>query len=263
MSEKTKCCVIIPMYGKAEYTRKCVEMTRLNAGIPVDIVVVDDGSPEPYVDSSIQVIRLDKNSGYTNAVNQGIIWCNNRYEYVCLLNNDTEPKKDFLKIMVELADSDETIGIVSPARIENRSGIFFVELEQLDILRGFHRTILLKDLKEELIDCKAVAGNCYLIPTRVIAEIGLLDKSMTTFCTDTDYGFRVILAGYRIVITTKSLIRHHRSITIKEHNLDADSDMKKFLEKYSGYSLAKLLSSMPLDSEQKTYGKLVFEIEKR
>ena len=256
----SKVLVIIPMHGKEEYTNKCVELCYQYAGMDIDILVVDDGSPKEFHSSAVNVIRIDKNQGYTNAVNEGIIWSGYVYDYVCLLNNDSEPDQYFIKTMVEVAESDPSIGIVSPARIENRSGIMTAELDQIDILRGFHNTLLAKDLKDEVIDCKAVAGACYLIPTRVIREVGLLDKTMPMFCTDTDYGFRVLLAGYRIVVATKARIFHHRSVTVKSMNLDADKDMQMFLKKYSGYNMAKIFSEMPLDSAQGTYGQMKFEI---
>lgn len=258
-----KVLIIIPMYGQASYTHKCIRHCYENAGMEIDILVVDDGSPEPFKHNIANVIRIEKNQGYTNAVNEGIIWANGCYDYICLLNNDTEPGENFIKNMVEVAESDKSIGIVSPARIENRSGILIAELDQIDILRGYHNTILMKDLKDEVIDCKAVAGACYLIPSRVLTEVGLLDKTMPMFCTDTDYGFRVILAGYRIVVATKARIFHHHSVTVKACGIDADKDMKKFLEKYSGFNMNKIFSQMPLDMAQGTYGQLNFNVVKK
>lgn len=254
------CCVIIPMHGKEEYTRRCIDLCKERAGIEIDIVVIDDASPTPFIHGDTFVIRNCERRGYTESVNTGIIWSIRDYQYVLLLNNDTEPEQDFIKKMVEVADSDKSIGIVSPARIENRSGIMFAELDQIDILRGFHNTVLLKDLKDELIYCNAVAAACYLIPTSIITEIGLLDKTMSMFCTDTDYCFRVIMAGYKIVVATAAKIFHHRSVTVKSLNLDADPDMQKFLEKMAGYNMAKILKDVPLDMERGTYGRLTFEI---
>ena len=59
--------VVIPMFGKEEYTNKCVEAVTANYGTgdPIEILVVDDGSPTPYVNEKVNVIRLEENSGFT------------------------------------------------------------------------------------------------------------------------------------------------------------------------------------------------------
>ena len=83
-------CVISPMFGFGEVTRKCIDMTFQNAGVEVDILVVDDGSPEPFIvpeNSRFQALMLKNNSGFTTAVNQGILWCGDRYDYLHLLTN--------------------------------------------------------------------------------------------------------------------------------------------------------------------------------
>ena len=93
-----KILVIIPMYGEEEYTRKCIDFCIKHAGIVHDLLVVDDGSPIPFSDERIPTLRIDKNGGYTPAVNQGILYAQERmYEYVLLLNNDTEAEPNFLK----------------------------------------------------------------------------------------------------------------------------------------------------------------------
>src|SRR3990167_5670629 len=140
-----KICVLIPMYGKKELTEKCVEMTIENAGIEdYDILVVDDGSPEPFkykqeIDTKVRVavLRLSENSGFTNAVNQGILWCGDMYEYIHLLNNDTEPEKDFLKHLLDAMEENRVIGIASSSRLHKREdGSVYVENHGLDLVRG-------------------------------------------------------------------------------------------------------------------------------
>jgi len=68
-----------------------------------EYIIVDDCSTEPFThdDDRVEVLRLDKNTGYTNATNQGILHCGDRFKYIHLLNNDTEPRKDFIKILLE------------------------------------------------------------------------------------------------------------------------------------------------------------------
>lgn len=255
------------MYGKEEYTKKCIELTLKNAGVIVDILVVDDGSPKPfdYVDYTkghyLPPVRLDKNTGYTNATNQGILFAQGKnYEYVHLLNNDVEPEPDFIKHLLDEIEKDDSIAIASSTRLHKVTNGVEVELYGLDLLRGFQCVTRLEHLKNEVIQCNWVPTCSALIRMSVIRELGLLDKHMRTHSSDLDYCLRAKMAGYKIVIVTDSRVLHHHAVTTKEHNITPEHDQKVLLEKLAGLQYAQFMKAIPLDCESKTYGKLDFTI---
>ena len=268
-------CVIIPMYGQAEYTKTCVDLTIQNAGVPCDILVVDDGSPEPYVDSRVTVLRLDDNRGFTGAINAGILWAQERnYDYVHLLNNDTEPRAGFIAYLLE--EMAEDVAVASSVRLHPNPVMLYstpipaqgitceyeVELYGIDLIRGYQAVIRLAQLKNEVIECNWVPTCSSLIPMRVIRELGLFDKHMRTHSSDLDYCLRAKIAGYRILIVTDSRVVHFHEVTTKANGISPENDQRYLLEKLSGLHYAQFMAKIPLDAEQKTYGRIQFEVYK-
>lgn len=260
----SKICVIIPMYGKEDYTNRCVELTLQNAGVACEIVVVDDGSPVPYRhdDNRVFVHRLEQNSGFTNACNQGILWAQKRdYEYVHLLNNDTEPRKDFIKLLLEVLQTDPEVGIASSVRFNPQTdGGMLVELYGLDLIRGYQAVTLPKDLKEEIIQCNWVPTCSSLVRMSMIRYLGLLDKRMRTHSSDLDYCLRAKINGFNIVVVTASQVLHHHEVTTKAHGITPEKDQMVLLEKLAGFHYAQFMKKIPLDCEGKMYGKLDFTV---
>jgi len=264
-------CVIIPMYGKAEYTRKCIELCIKHAGIVHDILVVDDGSPDMFYYGNeedakcpVTVLRLRENSGYTNATNQGLIWAMNKgYQYAHLLNNDTEPKENFLKILLDAIEKRPEAGVMSSVRIMgDEQG--YVELFGVDLLRGYQAVTKVADLKAgEVIECNWVPVCSALIRMDMVQYLGLLNKKMKNHCSDLEYCLRARINGWKIFVATDSKVLHFHEVTTKELKIVPDNDQRVLLEILSGIYFAQFMKVMPLDSESKTFGQLNFEVIKK
>jgi GT2 family glycosyltransferase len=249
------------MYGQAEYTRKCIELTRLNAGIPeqdYDILVVDDGSQEYFTHSEALVLRLKENSGYTNAQNQGILWAGERYDYVHCLNNDTEPHPDFLKHLLDEMEKDESIAIASSVRIYPKDNL--VELYGLDLIRGYQCVTKPENLKDEVIECNWVPLCSALVRVDVIRELGILNKQMKNHSSDLEYCLRVKQAHYKIIVVTRSQVIHHHEVTTSANKITPEKDQRVLLEILAGLPYQQFMAKIPLDAEQGTYGRLTFEV---
>jgi len=258
----SRICVVIPMYGKEEYTKKCIDLTYQNAGTEIDVLVVDDGSPvefeQPYDSTKPFVtLRLAQNSGFTNATNQGILWAQKRdYDYVHCLNNDTEPEADFIKNQLEVMESDPKIGICGSVRKypDGRK-----ELCGADLIRG-HQYFSTPELPESPMDVNWLPICSSLIRMDMIREIGLLDKRFRTHCSDSDYCIHAKMRGWRVMLVPKSVVIHHLSVTTKSLGIEASDDQRLFIEKLAGLEYARLMNEMPLDCSTKQYGKLEFSV---
>ena len=256
-----KICAVIPMYGFGDMTKKCIDYTIKNAGVEHDILVVDDGSPEPFQDNRVFIKRLDKNLGFTGATNAGILWVlEGKYDYVLLLNNDTEPEPDFLKYLLETIEKDPEIGIAGSTRI-----IYDAHEEPLlehfgvDLISGY-QAYTKEDLDKEIVYVAWLPVCSALIPTEVIQYVGLLDRRMKTFCSDNDYCVRIQQLGYRIALVPKSKVKHFHMHTVKHMKLDGSQDQLVLLGKLACRLQTQLLETYPLDYEQNTWGKLDFTI---
>ena len=254
-------CVICPMHGFGDMTKKCIDYTLKNAGVELDILVVDDGSPDPFSDDRVSVLRLDKNVGFTGATNAGIMWALERkYEYVLFLNNDTEPEPDFAKLLLEALEKDPEIGIAGSARIiYGEKEQAFIENFGIDLVSGY-QAYTKEDLDKPIVYVAWLPICSALMSTETIRYVGLLDKRMRIYCSDNDYCIRAQQLGYRIALVPKSKIKHfhqHTTRFLKTWD-DATKDQKVLLEKLSCQLQIKLLDTYPLSWSDKSWGKLEF-----
>ena len=260
-----KICVIIPQYGFSDITKKCIFKTFLNAGVPVEILVVDDGSPEPFdkglLCGDIHVLRLKENSGFTNAVNQGILWCGDRYDYIHLLNNDTEPEPDFIKVLLDVMEANPVIGIASSSRTIERhddcGGGRFIENWGIDLVSGYQMCTEV-DIPDEIVYVEWVPLCSALLRMEMIRYIGLLDRRMKTHCSDNLYCIHANENGWNVALVPKSKVFHHQEMTTREHKRDPRADQAILINKISGGIYTELLKKLPLDFGTKTFGKIQF-----
>ena len=259
--------VIIPMYGKEDYTNRCIEhlTNHYGTGEPIEILVVDDGSETPYVNPKVNVLRLDTNSGFTNATNQGILWFGDRMDYLLLLNNDTEPHAGFLHELVEVAEADKSIGITASVRYHPTRPEHPYELCGSDLIRGYQHFTDKKTLDNapRAIDCNWIPLASGLLRMDMIRECGLLDKRYRNHCSDSNYCLEVKIRGWKVVLASQSIVTHHLSVTTTANKVRVEEDQKLFLERLANLDYQKIMSVMPLDGEAKTYGKLTFEVYKK
>jgi GT2 family glycosyltransferase len=106
--------IVILNWNGWEYTRNCLN-SLINSGFPPDQVFLVDNHSE---DGSYELIEthFTKINLTRNTINKGFAGGNNvgmelalihGFEYVLLLNNDTEPKADFLGYLVEEMESSK------------------------------------------------------------------------------------------------------------------------------------------------------------
>lgn len=261
----SKVCVIIPMYNHNEMTAKCVEATLANAGLGVDVLVVDDGSREPfrYEHNRVFVHRLDKNSGYTNATNQGILWCKDRYEYLHLQNNDIEPEPDYIKKLVDVMEADSAIGIASSARILPHHEPHNLELYGVDLIRGYQQMVS-PTIEDQVIHTVWVPLCSAIVRHELIRYIGILDRRMIMWASDNDYCIRCNFAGWNVSVVTGSRVVHRHNVTTGKPNEDGvRRDQLVLLSKIANEAYAELMKTLPLDMESKTYGSIEFKAYKK
>jgi len=192
-----------------------------------ELVVVDNGSTDGTTDISLDpkykiknsiLIKNKTNLGFAPANNQGLEKSNGKY--LLLLNNDTLVDEDFLNVMVEKMEKDISIGVLqpkirmmdTPSYLDN-AGSFFTRIGFLHHW-GFGK----KDGKEfdkerEVFSTK---GACMLIRKSVLEKTqSLFDNDFMSYFEETDFCWRVWLAGYRVIYFPKTEIKHKVGYTIK------------------------------------------------
>jgi GT2 family glycosyltransferase len=167
-------------------------------------------------------ILNENNYGYAGGMNIGIIFAKNclKADYLMLLNNDTAVNKDFLLEMLALLKHPkigEKIGIVGP-KVLNYYTNDIVPIDQYifplpfaSVFIKFFDNIAVTnkhyDTKKPLV-VNRLDGSCFIVKTKIIEEVGILNEDFFTYWEDTDFFARVKKHGYFIFLAPKSVIRH-------------------------------------------------------
>ena len=109
--------IIIPVYNQLDYTLQCLKAiaVNLNKSLPVEIILVNDCSTDSTDEvisclSAVNLINQPDNQGFISSCNRGASAAKGKYLY--FLNNDTEIKPNCIASLVEVLDTDETVGAV-------------------------------------------------------------------------------------------------------------------------------------------------------
>ena len=121
MKNFPKVFIIVLNYNGRDVIKRCLSSV-FKADYPnFEVIFVDNNSKDGSFEiakanfSRAVFIRNEENLGFATGCNVGIKFALERMaDYVLLLNMDTEVEKDFLSRLVEVAQSQDHIGLLSP-----------------------------------------------------------------------------------------------------------------------------------------------------
>ncbi|RKX93229.1 MAG: hypothetical protein DRP84_08800 [Spirochaetes bacterium] len=217
------CDIIIPVWNKKDITEKSIKSIIQNTYHSYKLIIIDNGSEEfteNYLQSlknnkglQLDLIRNEKNLGFTKAVNQGIK--KSKGEYVCVLNNDALPMDGWLTEMINVAESSSEIGLVNP-----RSNTLGHKPVKNELLKDYVER-LKNDNKGQWVEIGSAIGFCMLIKRAVIDKIGYLNEIYSPgYFDDTEYSLRAKRAGYKSVVAKGAYVYHKEHSTFKAKNLE-------------------------------------------
>jgi GT2 family glycosyltransferase len=165
----------------------------------------------------LTLILNDENFGFAEGCNAGVRFAmRNGTRYILLLNNDTVVDPEFLRELVEIAETDPAYGFIGPKvyyyDYEGRADVINSVGGCLIIKKGTTRQIGIGQIDQgqfnKPIELDYVEGSCLLIRAEVIRDIGLLDPAYFMYWEETDWCIRGRKAGYKAVYAPKSKIWH-------------------------------------------------------
>jgi GT2 family glycosyltransferase len=215
------CSVVIPSYNGRALLETCLASVErhLPAGLPVEVVVVDDGSTDDTPEwlarrhGWVCLVRRDTNGGFCAAANAGLAAA--RGEFVQLLNNDTEVTPGWLEAgLVPFADP--TVGSVAPlvlvrsdpTRVDSAGDTYaFVGWPSK---RG-HGEPAANWLDRSTSRVFGASGSSAFYRTSALRKVGGFDPSFGSYYEDVDLAFRLRWAGYQCVFAPQSRVLHEVS----------------------------------------------------
>ena len=216
MSNKAKVTVVIPNYNGLKFMDPCFKALDLQLCRDFDILVVDNGSTDGSVEwlkeHEIPSIFLEKNTGFSGAVNVGIKA--SKTPYVILLNNDTEPDCHYIGEMIKAIERSPEIFSVSSKMIQLYDHSKMDDAGDMYTLLGwaFQRGVGRPSTgyNRSCSVFSACAGAA-IYRREVFETIGYFDEMHFAYLEDLDIGYRARIYGYENRYEPKAAVLHYGS----------------------------------------------------
>jgi GT2 family glycosyltransferase len=213
--------IVIPVYGHHDHTFNCLRsLERFTALARVEIIVVDDASPEPAAQAlagveGVRFLRAAVNGGFIASCNLGAAAA--RGEFLVLLNNDIQVTEGWLGALLAVFDSRPDAGLVGArlvypdGRLQEAGGIVWRDGSAWNWGRGDDPE---KPPYRYLRAVDYCSGACLALRTRDWQALEGFDRAYApAYYEDTDLAFRVRRLGKRVYYQPEATIIHFEGIS--------------------------------------------------
>lgn len=211
--------IVIPNYNGNKYLKECLESIFNQQYKDYELIIIDNASTDGSYEwlrayRDVLFVCLDKNYGFSRAVNEGIRRA--KGEYVLLLNNDTKLCPNFLSEMEKAIKKDEKIFAVSSKMLR------YQEPEKIDDAGDEYNLLgwaykrgdgKVKSKYEKETRIFSACGGAALYRKSVFEEIGYFDEQFFAYMEDVDISYRANIYGYHNVYAPKAEVLHIGSAT--------------------------------------------------
>lgn len=218
--EKPLVSIIIVNYNGKRFLKECLS-TVLGSEYPnFEVIFVDNASIDNSLDfvsslyaknKCLKIIRNHTNLGFGPANNIGFKQA--KGDYIVFLNNDTSVEPEWLAILVEAMESDETIGLASPLFLNmdgqtiQTAGILKCDYITPSIWFEMNKDYF-KEAFPKVFDISSAMGAAMIAKRKFLKQIGVFDPKYFYYYDDDYLSFRTWIAGKRVVTVSGSKVRH-------------------------------------------------------
>jgi len=211
--------VVLTWNGRAD-TLECLPTVLAMPYPNMRVVLVDNASTDGTVPAvreafpGVEILVNKENLGFAGGTNTGVRYALERQaDYVFLLNNDVTVAEDTLGYLIQVAESEPDVGVLTP-RI-----YYYYDHSRLWSVGGRKRPFTLAftdpDINKPIDDVyhgqrnvDYVLGCGMLVRSEVFRTAGLLDEAFIMCYEDLDFCLRVKRAGWRLVYVPQAKMWH-------------------------------------------------------
>jgi len=208
--------IIIPVYGKYEYTLRCLKsIASYPPRCSYEIIIMDDASPDDAYQNLIdiaglRVIRNASNLGFIRNCNKAADIA--RGEFLLFLNNDTEVLPDWCDALIETFHEYPHTGLAGSKfifpdnKLQEAGGIIWKNGLSCNFGWGDDADKPEYNYVKEVDYC---SGASICIRQSLFKHIGGFDEHyLPAYCEDSDLAFKIRAAGYKVIYQPFSRVYH-------------------------------------------------------
>lgn len=224
-----KVAIIALNWNGRDDTLACLDsLSQLNYP-DYEIIVVDNGSSDDSVAAvhaaypQVTLIETGDNLGFVGGNNAGLERARAiKADYALLLNNDTEVEPNFLRLLVEAAESDPKVGMVGPMIYYfDRPQVIWSAGGAIDWDKGATHMMGLDEIDsgqfgDSYRPVDFVTGCALLIKMPLVEQVGMLDPRFFAYYEETEWCARVSRTGFKILHVPQAKIWHKISPAARE-----------------------------------------------
>ena len=232
-SSDRKVTLVIPNYNGGQYLRDCIDsISRLNyPESDLEVIIVDNGSSDRShmevlgLFDFVKVISLDRNMGFSFAVNMGMRRAEG--DFIGVVNSDAELDPEWLNELKFTLENEPQAFAAAPKvlfkdlcddrRLINSCGAIITR--RAYVRDRFFRIPdgLVELMEEEVFSAPATA---ILLRKDIINEVGFFDDDYFAYYEDVDLMWRARLMGYKIFFNPRAIIAHAHAPVLGEWSHD-------------------------------------------
>lgn len=225
--------IIVLSYRSFENVKNCLDSVLRSSYKGIKIYLVDNNSGEAVVTKIKQnysnqpriiIIENKKNLGFAEGNNVALR--QTKGKYIVILNNDTIVDPDWLQPMVDMMETDETIGACQPKILDMRdhskfeyggAAGGFIDTYGYPFLRGriFDTIETDNGQYDDNAELDWCSGTAFMVRNSILREAGLFDPIFFMYAEENDLCWRIKKCGYKIVFVYNSVIYHTGMGSIK------------------------------------------------
>lgn len=215
---------LITAYNGRAFVPRAIEsaMRMDNSIADIDVLILDDASPEPGWSAELKAICdklgahyycAPRNLGIPRNCSLGLATAMEKnYDYVTINNSDVIFPKNLITQMVKACQVE---GVGSVTAWSNNVSIFSIPNSDPDkYLASQEMVDFLSERLEakygtDLIDVPAGISFAIMMPVDVVRKVGVMDPIFGRgYCEETDWSLRSLAMGYRLCLAPGTFVYH-------------------------------------------------------
>jgi GT2 family glycosyltransferase len=225
--------IVILNWNGRNYLEQFLPSVIASTYSPIQIVVADNDSTDDSVVflqqhyPGINIIRLTKNYGFAKGYNEALKQVD--ADYYVLLNSDVEVQPGWIEPVIELMESDASIGACQPKILTYCDKTVFEYAGGAggwldEYAYPFARGRVFDYCEEDTGQYDSIApifwasGAAMFIRARLYHELGGLDEYFFAHQEEIDLCWRIQLAGYTVMACPASVVYHVGGGTLPKGN---------------------------------------------